>query len=311
MILVISSVSSTDAGSFFPEQPPIPQKSSSLYPELTNSSGPMQSALSPTGSTSITAKGIFRGGFGGGSFEVSYTLPSRMLSINGRVFKVGNIEILITYSIDGSVNYTMHIELAEIDPHYWQVNMNGSVVLPLLPVGDHSITVYGKWIARMINNPPRDEVEVAQATLNFTVRAPVIKVFSPENISYSSKDLSLNFTTDVPVSWVGYSLDNQDNVTFTGNSSLTGLTFGNHTLAVYANDTAGVMGVSQTVNFIIEAPSEPFSSLIFVVVITVLAAVIAALAIATYERSRMPLGKSKQSNSSSQLTLRQTVPPFS
>ena len=121
-----------------------------------------------------------------------------------------------------------------------------------------------------------DDVELAQTTLNFTVRAPIIWVFSPENKSYPSKDLSVNFTTDEPVSWKGYSLDNQDNVSLTGNSTLTDLTYGNHTIAVYANDTAGNVGASQIVNFIIEAPksSEPFSLLIFVAVTGVLAVVV-------------------------------------
>ena len=149
MILVISSVSSTDAGSFYPEQPPIPQESSSPSQQLTNSSGPTKFALSLTDSTSITAKGIFGPGFGGGSFEANYTLSSRNLTINGEVFKAGNIEILITYTIDKSKNYSMPIEMTEIDPHYWGVNINGSVVLPLLPVGNHSITVYGKWTATL------------------------------------------------------------------------------------------------------------------------------------------------------------------
>jgi hypothetical protein len=156
--------------------------------------------------------------------------------------------------------------------------------LPLLPVGNHSITVYGKWIATISNIPPHDEIEFAKATLNFTVRAPVIMVFSPENASYLSKDLPVNFTTDQEVSWVGYSLDNQDNVTLTGNSSLTGLTCGNHTIAVFANDTVGMMGVSQTVNFTVEAPEslEPFSLLIFVAVTAVLTVVLIALGRAIY-----------------------------
>ena len=96
--------------------------------------------------------------------------------------------------------------------------------------------------------------------------------------------MSLNFTTDEIVSWVSYSLDNQDNVTLTGNSTLTGLTSGNHTIAIYANDTAGIMGVSQTVIFTIEVAnsSEPFSPLIFVAVAAVLAVVLIAVGRAVY-----------------------------
>jgi hypothetical protein len=48
---------------------------------------------------------------------------------------------------------------------------------------------------------------------------------------------------------MGYSLDGQDNVTVTGNATLSGLSSGLHNVTVYANDTAGNMGVSETIKF--------------------------------------------------------------
>jgi flagellin-like protein len=217
----------------------------------------------------------------------NYTLPSRNLTINGKAFWGAGVTAVMTYSIDGSENYTLPLGITPFFYRNPYVKISGSVVLPLLSAGDHSIAVYGKWTCRWADsapNVPHVEIELTQVILNFTVWAPVITVFSPENTSYLSKDLPVNFTVDEPFSWVGYSLDNQNNVTFTENSTLTDLTFGNHTLAVYANDTAGVMGVSQTINFTVKAPSEPFSLLIFVAVTVTLAAVIAAIGIVVYRK---------------------------
>jgi hypothetical protein len=50
-------------------------------------------------------------------------------------------------------------------------------------------------------------------------------------------------------STVTYSLDGKANVTIAGNSTLTNLPDGSHSLVVYANDTAGNMGKSETIFF--------------------------------------------------------------
>ena len=91
----------------------------------------------------------------------------------------------------------------------------------------------------------------------FTVynTSPRILVLSPENETYDLQNLPLNFTTDRKSSWIGYSIDNQANVTTQGNSTLAGLIDGQHTIVVYANDTAGNMGKSDTVFFTITTPT--------------------------------------------------------
>jgi len=50
---------------------------------------------------------------------------------------------------------------------------------------------------------------------------------------------------------MGYSLDFQENVTITGNVTLTGLAEGPHNVIVFANDTSGFMGASQRVYFMV------------------------------------------------------------
>jgi hypothetical protein len=90
------------------------------------------------------------------------------------------------------------------------------------------------------------------STVFFTVvdvNAPVISSLSVVNKTYSQNDLSLNFTVDESTSWMGYSLDGSANVTVTGNSTFSKLASGSHTLTVYANDTSGNMGASETIYF--------------------------------------------------------------
>jgi N-acetylneuraminic acid mutarotase len=83
---------------------------------------------------------------------------------------------------------------------------------------------------------------------------PEIKVVSPVNQTYNESSLSLVFTVDKLVNWMGYSLDGQDNVTLSGNTTLAGLPYGSHNLTVYATDAAVNTGASDTITFTITKP---------------------------------------------------------
>jgi hypothetical protein len=78
---------------------------------------------------------------------------------------------------------------------------------------------------------------------------PTISVLFPENTTYPAKNLSLSFVTNEPTAWVAYSLDGQENVTILQNTTIPDLPDGSHHITVYANDTQGNMGVSETVHF--------------------------------------------------------------
>jgi hypothetical protein len=87
---------------------------------------------------------------------------------------------------------------------------------------------------------------------------PVVTVSSPKSRTYDTADVSLAFTVNEPASWLGYSLDRQDNVTIAGNTTLVGLAIGAHNLTVYAADSVGRIGASETIQFTIVArfPTE-------------------------------------------------------
>ncbi len=79
---------------------------------------------------------------------------------------------------------------------------------------------------------------------------PKIQIVNPENKIYNS--VSLAYTVNKATSWVGFSLDNKANVTLTGGVSLNGLSNGQHSIVVYANDSLGNMGTSSIVTFYVD-----------------------------------------------------------
>ena len=105
---------------------------------------------------------------------------------------------------------------------------------------------------------------------------PTIFIISPENKTYSVADVPLTFTVSESTSWMSYSLDEQANVTITGNTTLTGLSDGSHSLIVYAKDTDGKTGTSETIYFTIAQQSESFPITWIVGAIAIIAVVGAA-----------------------------------
>jgi parallel beta-helix repeat protein len=87
--------------------------------------------------------------------------------------------------------------------------------------------------------------------------SPLISVFSPQNKVYNNSSVPLTFSTNEPTSRISYSLDNQDNVTITGNTTLSGLPNGSHNLTVYVTDQFGNTGASEIIYFSVDVP-EPF-----------------------------------------------------
>jgi hypothetical protein len=85
-----------------------------------------------------------------------------------------------------------------------------------------------------------------------------VNLIYPENTTYTSANVTLEFTVNKQTSWMSYSLDGQDNVIITSNTTLSGLTSGLHNVTVYAKDTYENTGASQTIIFTIAEKPEPF-----------------------------------------------------
>ncbi len=86
--------------------------------------------------------------------------------------------------------------------------------------------------------------------------SPQISVISPNAMNYSTNNVTLSFMVNKPVNSTILQLDTQ-NQTVTGNCTLTNLTNGPHSIKIYATDTFGNIGASQTITFNIALPEKP------------------------------------------------------
>jgi hypothetical protein len=155
-------------------------------------------------------------------------------------FTVSESTSWMGYSLDGQANVTV----------------SGNTTLAGLSDGSHNIAVYASDTAGNMGR---------SGTFSFSIdtTTPTISITSPENQSYVTPNVPLIFTTDESVSWMGYCLDGQANVTIAGNTTLSELSEGAHSLIVYAKDMAENTGASEVIYFSIETPQpEPFPLLI-------------------------------------------------
>ncbi len=112
---------------------------------------------------------------------------------------------------------------------------------------DWDIHCWANYYGNFVMHQYVDDVEVLASARKITI-------LSPQNKTYATTSIPLTFTVNETTSWMGYSLDDEANVTISGNTTLTGLTEGPHSVVVFANDTSGNMGVSNKVFFTVELP---------------------------------------------------------
>jgi N-acetylneuraminic acid mutarotase len=115
---------------------------------------------------------------------------------------------------------------------------------------------------------------------------PVISVVSPEDQTYNATGVDLIFAVNKPAVWLGYSLDGQDNVTITSNTTLAGLSSGLHNITVYAKDAFENMGASETISFTVAKEPEPFPTTLVAVASAVSVSVVGLGFLFYFKRSR-------------------------
>jgi len=96
--------------------------------------------------------------------------------------------------------------------------------------------------------------DLSDGTFTVDPISPTIYVFSPLNKTYYSDSVPLTFEVNeaLSLSWISYSLDNQPNVTLTGNTIIN-VSDSSHKIVLYANDTSGNMASSATVYFTVDS----------------------------------------------------------
>jgi hypothetical protein len=151
----------------------------------------------------------------------------------------------------------------KITEFYYRLNLTE------IPEGVHKITFHaverGFYCPSLLEYYGFSANDSSVVVFTIDTTPPSISVLSLENRRFNSSDVPLNFGVDEPFEKASYVLDGQQNVTITGNTTLTGLPNGDHNVTIYAIDEAGNTGVSETIYFSIDVP-EPFPTAMVVAV---------------------------------------------
>jgi hypothetical protein len=133
-----------------------------------------------------------------------------------------------------------------------------------IPEGAHNITTYAYERGSYVQGLYAHTFYInSSSTLFFIIDRSIPKItnLSVENKTYTSTEISLSFNVNKANIQFSYCIDNQPNATILGNATLTGLSKGSHCLIVYANDTAGNTGKSDTVFFTVNTEPSPTSAI--------------------------------------------------
>ena len=202
---------------------------------------PIITMLSPTNSTynvtTLSLKVTFE------TYHTAFEAP--LVSNKTRVF---------SYALDGKNWDPLTITTAR-DEGYpgGDVFFESSDILPDLTEGSHNLTV--RIVSDYFQEPADRFHTESESTVYFRIDTVPqnISIIMPENSTYML-GVPLQFFIDEPASWIGYSLDGQENVTITGNMMLPLPSVGQHTLTLYAKDAYGNPVTSGTVTFIVADP---------------------------------------------------------
>jgi hypothetical protein len=151
--------------------------------------------------------------------------------------------------------------------------------------GNHSLTIYAVGCGsyevshKFINSfTIFYDIETFEITVNSTVSfikdlvSPSISFLSPQNGTFVTSDVKLDFTVSEAASEILYCLDGKENQTITDSLTLPFLSAGVHNVTVYAQDVAGNVGSSETIYFSVEKPSTTLVATASVATIAVVGA---------------------------------------
>jgi hypothetical protein len=186
--------------------------------------------------------------------QVDSVAPEDEVTVNALVVDYGS-------GVNGvTLNYTKNdegwfsIEMVKAFGNSWSTTISA---FPENTIVTYVIIAEDKAGNRVIAEETGYMVSNGENTTPPDTTSPTITVTSPQNTTYATTTVPLIFTVDETTSWIGYSLDGQNNVTITGTVDLTGLSEEAHILVVYATDNVENTGVSSTIHFTVYvAPPE-------------------------------------------------------
>jgi hypothetical protein len=270
--VILSLLLSTVAGTWFANL----GEADPLF-EMEWKTPPIISIHSPANNNTFSANNVL--------LNFTVTKPTDWL-IHGNEYSSGAQQILrsVSYQLDEKYYDPIPANSTLESPFDYSVNLTN------LRDGVHSLKVYAYasgWVkvyAYASGWVPLWEYEVPINSSSDVVYFTVITIslLSPENKTYGTSNIPLNFTISEPVSQITYSLDGHGNVTVSGNITLRRLPNGEHNITVYAKDEAGNTGASETIYFRVEVPFPTAT----VVPIATIAVLVIAVGLLFYFKKR-------------------------
>ncbi len=200
------------------------------------------------------------GVYGGGNFFLVKTDGYGNMEWN-RTYSTTSANSLVATS-DGGFAIAGYNQLIKTDEHgnmEWNRTYNGGSARSLIETSDGGFSLAGHSGSSDIAG--KTDFWLAKTDEHGCIPEwypPYICVDSPQNVTYTIDSVSLNFTVNEETSWMGYSLDGQDNVTITETTlNLTELAEGSHNITFYATDTDGNTVASETISFTITKDETP------------------------------------------------------
>jgi hypothetical protein len=236
--------------------------------------------------------------------NTTYTSNVLLLNVTAkRNFSPNYYNTQLKYSLNNAENVTIPIKATFVDMSIpgttfsWLASytlFSGQIALLKLPEGIYCLTVYGEYNRAEDVDPKYPNMHDIQ-TIHFVINngiPPVIILLEFENVIYETDNFPLNFTVSEPVSWMGYSVDCQDNVTIAGNSTLSELGYGTHNVTIYAKDIFGNIGASETASFTVAEPGQIDPWTVEVIATAVVIVCIAVAFLLLYKKAHFQKGKS-------------------
>jgi hypothetical protein len=259
------------------------------------------SAIAVSGIVSIEANPYFEGGTIRPPSDAVPLIISVASPEDGSLYKTNSVNLAFTVSSQKTslncitrVRYTADWVPDEVCvyqqdsvypefPTFIEHNMTYEV-----PDGEHSFVISAGGPGTVVRDWTMYGFSMDTCMIvNFTVdtTAPSLSVLSPENKTYDTANVTLNVTASEAVSQVSYVLDGGENQTFEGNTTLTGLSNGEHNVTVYATDIASNNGASETRYFNIDIP-DPFPTALAIASAAAAVAVTAGILVYFKKRRR-------------------------
>jgi hypothetical protein len=215
------------------------------------------------------------------------------LYVNFHAAIFGNVWFSMNYSLDGKENETINLVdhyfgfFKQTGGHPDKNYLDGFIELPVLANGSHCITVYleCKWeTGDSVGSHIHRGFDSQR--VYFSVLSPIV-LFMHQ--SYNTTEIPLDFSINDTASPIIYSLDSQANVTISGNTTITGLTEGTHSINIVTPDAEWHWVNFDTATFNVTLPSpnpKPSLTSPTLLLLTVLLSIVAAISIMIFLRKR-------------------------